>query len=336
MNTNPHPPASKYLFLQIWVLTSVLILTACQRPLFPTYNKKICTPPSSPIFEGLTEGQEDYKSYQVGDSWNRKSMEDPGEFPYQVFQLFRTGMGQVGTGFYLGKFADKHIVMTAGHVYDDLNSCHNEVNFLVRYKSLRFYVTCDDWHYKFAENDAMIFSITTENPEHLNLLKPVEFNTEHQTGEALNLISVDNDYDYNFDWKVDDQKDCRLLSTEEKVLEDPDCNVSGALLQSWSLPVGCDGKHGDSGAPVYDKNLRLKGLLWTGKFPKLSQSSNQLLSDLNAQSPTLWKEYNYIVPMSALEKEIDKDLSSKFHLSMDSRNILSALTEKIKADNTKE
>lgn len=311
-----------------------MILTSCQSPLFPTYNNKnICTPPpKAPLFSDADPLAEDPSAYQVGDTWNRHTMEDPKDFPYQVLQLYRTGMGAVGTGVYLGQFAGQHIVMTAAHVYPELQSCFNEVNFLVRYKSLRFYVTCSQWHYKFAQNDIMLFAITTENEEHLNLLKPVTFSTIHQSGEALRLVSIDNDDSYNFLWNIDDQKDCKLLSSREQLLEDPDCSEQSTSLRSWSLPIGCDGKHGDSGAPVYDQDLRLKGLLWTGKFPKLSASSAQLLQDFEAQSDNLWKEYNYMVPITSLEQEIDEDLAQKFHLHENSRDILRSLSEKIKED----
>lgn len=311
----------------------LFFLSGCQRNIFPSYNKKICTPPA----QALDSDTESYVSYQVGDTWDRLTLEDPKDFPLQVLQLFRTGAGQAGTGVYLGKFAGRHIVMTASHVYEDLQSCYNEVNFLVRHRALRFYVTCSDWHHKFEDNDIMLFSITTENEEHLNLFKPVDFSSTHQKGEALNLVSVSSDYDYNFSWSIDDQKDCQLLSTHEKTLEDPDCGVPQSKpISSWSLPVGCDGKHGDSGAPVYDKDFRLKGVLWTGKFPKLNSSTERLQADMEAESSDLWKEYNYIVPISSLEREMDDLLANKFHLNSVSREVMQALSEKIKADRTKD
>lgn len=317
----------KYIFISL--MLSLSFLYGCQKSTNNHSQHKICTPPShAPALDA-----DDFSLYQIGEAWDRTTMEDPKHFPYQVFQLYRTGMGEVGTGVYLGKFAGRHIVMTAAHVYPELSSCYNEVNFLVHHRSLRFYVTCSDWHYKFEDNDIMLFSIQTENEEHLNLLQAPTFNMVHELGEALNLVGINSDYNYNFSWSVDDKKDCRLLSAQEKILVDPDCGIpQNDALESWSLPIGCDGKHGDSGAPVYDKDHRLKGLLWTGKYPKMDQTSDLLLSDLISQSGSLWKNYNYMVPMTSLQNEIETKLSKTFHLGDDTRAVLDELQKKLSRD----
>lgn len=304
-------------------------LSSCHRTLnFPTQNKKICGPAEQEVLDF-----NDLSLYQVGDQWDRVTMEDPKDLAYQTLLLSRTGMGPIGTGVYLGVFGDKHIVMTAAHVYPELSSCSEEVNFLFKHNGLRFYVTCSGWSYKLKDNDVMFFAIQTENPEHLNFFKPVSFDTKHIAGESLNLVGVTRDYNYDYSWNIDDQKDCRLLSSTQKIVIDPDCGVyPGTPTQSWSLPIGCDGKHGDSGAPIFNKDLKLKGLLWTGKFPKQNQSSSQLLNDLQYQSERIWTDYNYIVPISSVEKEIDHILENTFHLSEETRSILESISHQIKID----
>lgn len=312
------------------VLLFILInFTGCQNSDGPRPIKsKICQPKNSDW-----GSEENTKDYQIGNEWNRTLMDSPLHLPLQVMQMYRTGLGEVGTGIYLGKFGNKHIAMTVSHIFQDLISCKDEVNFLVKFQDTRFLVECADWHYKFKDLDLMLFALRSDDPNNLELLKPVTFDTNHNAGEALNLISIEKQKDFSFRWFIDDSKDCTLLSSQAKLLIDPDCNTEEKQkLSSWSLPMGCDGKHGDSGSPVYNKDLKLKGLLWTGRYPKQKWDTQLLFDDLNTQSENIWQNYNYIVPISALEKEIDTTVKHTVHLKDSTRLILDEISKKIKAD----
>lgn len=261
--------------------------------------------------------------YQIGTRWNRDQIKSVDLEARRVFQLYRSGMGAVGTGVYIGKFADRHLVMTAAHVYKSLASCSDEVSFLAVSDEINFLYYCSGWHFFLQESDVLIFEILSPDTGALEaLVAPrLEFNALGAY-ESLRMVSIERLYpEYNFTWQEDKSQDCRVLNNQARELVDVDqISETSEQLRSWSLPVGCDGMHGDSGAPLFNREDALVGILWTGKFPK----SDGALSIYPKDPSLLWSEYNYMVPLNKVREELNKIITDK-SLDIDSLSILSEI-----------
>lgn len=267
--------------------------------------------------------------YQLGEKWDRQLLENPSHLPFQVFQLYRAGLGAVGTGVYLGYFNKKHLMLTAAHIYTKMQDCSLEADFLLNYNNESSYFFCKGWTYELENSDALIFEINADD-ESLHKLIPVSFSQQKSTKDLpLKLVSIERlQPQFLFNWFVDDASDCRILGDESKIIKDPDTSELDGNLKSWSLPVGCDGQHGDSGAPVYDYEDKLKGIVWTGKYPKTS-----LITDFAAlDEKELWSELNYIVPIEKIFSEIDYDRAQSYNLSKETIMTLDSLSQKFQDD----
>lgn len=277
------------------------------------------------------EGSARENSYQIGLSWNRKILDDTSKVAGQIFQLYRNGMGAVGTGTYLGEIGGRHLVMTAAHTYNQLSSCKEEVSFIAKSEEFDLYFSCSGWSYKLYENDILFFEIESFDEGAFEKLNPVSFSSrELIKGEPLQMITIERQMPgFNFNWFVDDSSECILLEDHGRYFKDPDDVILSEELNrltSWSLPIGCDGQRGDSGAPVFDKDLGLAGVLWTGKYPKTDVSNS--LKSLTADS--VWSNFNYMVPMSTVDAEISSILEKRPEITFDTVKVLTSLRDKIR------
>lgn len=248
----------------------------------------------------------DPTDWKLGKDWDRRPLEHPQTERRQVFQLYRTGMGAVGTGVYLGQINGKHLAMTAGHVYQQLKNCAEEVNFLLSLEDHMNYYTCTGWFMKLQQNDVFIFEFEGHsNPS--DSFKPLRFSDSKLTTDMpLKIVVVDREQDdYKFSWSVDASEDCRLLAETPRIIKDPD-HLNPTDIQSWSLPIGCDAHDGDSGAPVLDGNNQLLGIIWTGKYPKSENAKP--LNELEGED--LWTEANYMIPIVKIVGELKELLES--------------------------
>ncbi|MGH1468882.1 MAG: hypothetical protein ACRBBP_08405 [Bdellovibrionales bacterium] len=271
--------------------------------------------------------------YQIGVEWNRRVLENVDVASRQVFQLYRSGMGAVGTGTYIGEIGGKHLVMTAAHTYKELSSCRNEVSFIAKSEKFDLYFYCSDWSFQLKDNDVLFFEIKSPDAGAFENLKPVAFSEKSlKAGDPLRMLTIERLMpDFNFNWFIDDSSDCVLLRENSRYLLDPDTGVQekgdgSDRLASWSLPIGCDGKHGDSGAPVFDEEFGLTGILWTGKYPKTEASGD--IKFLSTRS--VWSNFNYMVPISKISSELERVIGNEFYLSLETRNVLKGLSAAIK------
>ena len=269
--------------------------------------------------------------YQIGENWERKLVTNQESFAGQIFQLYRLGMGSVGTGFYIGKIAGKHLVMTAAHTYKDLVSCKDEINFIAKSKDFDFHFYCSGWSFQLKENDILFFEVLASDVSAYEKLHAVDFVNKKpiNKGDRLKLLTIKrNSPEFSFDWFIDESSDCIVLSDKSRVLEDPDSAIleSGeSKIKSWSLPVGCDGMHGDSGAPVFNEDFKLVGVLWTGKYPK----TNNVADIKNLNEDTIWNELNYIVPISKISDELHEIANNQVYLSLYTRNMIGHIADKL-------
>ncbi len=241
-------------------------------------------------------------SYQTGPTWNREKLILTTNLPFQILNMNRAYKGDVGVGVYLGEFKGKHIGMTAAHLYPDLTSCKDEVSFLIQDQEQFHYYPCDGWSFTLKDNDIMFFEISIQSAD-INLLSPVNVSKNPTSiNQQLKLITFERNFeDQTVELYSDSSTECKTLSNEAKQIADPDIS-DDRMITSWSMAMGCDSRHGDSGAPVYNEVQQLVGLLWTGKYPK-NQSSQSFSSLTETQ---LWEDYNYFVPVEKIKEELGK------------------------------
>ncbi len=268
--------------------------------------------------------------YQIGQNWDRQILIDRSNTAGQIFQLYRHGMGAVGIGTYIGKIEGKHLVMTAAHTYNKLSSCQDEIGFIAKPKGLNLYFYCSGWSFQLKKNDILFFEINSNHDDAFDKLIPAQFSNENLvTGAALKMITIERLMpNFNFNWFIDNSKDCMLLADTSRYLKDLDSSVSKETsnkILSWSLPIGCDGKHGDSGAPVFDQNSGLVGVLWTGKYPKTNASK----SLVSLSTDSMWSNFNYMVPMSTISLELKTLVNEELYISLKTRRVLQAIQNKI-------
>ncbi len=242
----------------------------------------------------------DNEDFKIGENFDRVPIKRPAIERRQIFQLYRTGMGPVGTGIYLGQVNGKHLAMTAGHVYHDLKNCADEVNFLLSLEKEMHYFTCTGWSLRLTENDVFIFEFGGDiNPNFLFKKIPLS-KYPLVKYQPLKLLSIDRHHqDFVFQWSVDSSDDCQILDHRAKRLKDPD-KGNPTNTTSWSLPIGCDAHDGDSGAPVVNGNDELVGIVWTGQYPKekFSAPMNQLPLD------EIWAKSNFMIPVTKIFEEL--------------------------------
>lgn len=246
----------------------------------------------------------DHSDYKIGENFDRVPVARPAVERRQVFQLYRTGMGPVGTGIYLGQVNGKHLAMTAGHVYHDLADCSEEVNFLLSLETELHYFACSGWSLKLKDNDVFLFEFSGDvNPS--TLFKKVSLSTKTLSKhQPLKLLAIDRHHqDFVFQWSIDTSDDCQVLDSTPRLLKDPD-NGNPTNTISWSIPIGCDAHDGDSGAPVFDGNDEVVGIIWTGQYPKeeFSAPMDQLSAD------EIWTKSNFMIPITKILDEL-KNLS---------------------------
>ncbi len=104
---------------------------------------------------------------------------------------------------------------------------------------------------------------------------------------TLNFVMSFNIYIFANDLKAiveDINADCRFLYTGSRYITDPYPTNKESPISSWSIPVGCDAKPGDSGAPVFNNKGKVLGILWDGKLTKQFVSSESLIKRINSKS----------------------------------------------------
>lgn len=241
---------------------------------------------------------------QLGDSWDRTALENT-PFENTLFLGGSEFQGRVGQLVYLGEFQKQYLFITAKHIVNENEDiCDRLVN--IRNRDGKVILDCSSFITSLDESDISIIAMKPRSHFNADKLTPVRFQKNIKKGDKLQLLtrSADDSRIYS-----DSSPDCLLLAEAPKQISDPDTSDEGRLA-SWSLPVGCDAEHGDSGAPVLNQQNEVVGFLWTGKFPKSSLSSQSLKEVLKTQGPNLWNDFNYIVPISKIVEEIEKKLAS--------------------------
>lgn len=252
---------------------------------------------------GLALGQD---AYRVGSVFSRIAAEKSSLGPEQQASIVSIGRA---TGFYLGDLQDRSFFITNRHVIRSEQLCRASV---VRTQAGVF--PCRRLVGSWEEIDLAIIETSL-----VNGLVPLKFDTETEikAGDAMSVAGFGR-------WPqlsavptltVNEDDDCRAFLGQGAAMQlsDPDeINPTPGFV--WSLPMGCDVMHGDSGAPVLSRGTgKVVGIVWTGVFPKpaIAQDSAELRKMLAAQKAESQLILNYMVPSVSIAEVLRESLSDK-------------------------
>jgi hypothetical protein len=244
---------------------------------------------------------------QIGTSFDRKIDPLESNFDKTIFSIKSEMSGTQGVAVYLGEFNQQKLFITNKHIinqeYDNCDSLLSLVDV-----QARIYMGCSGFVYSFKNLDLSILSMNHVFATDVDFeFIPLEFSFDLiATQQSFVLRTFDDDLKALV---MDDSQDCVALDSTPQFITDPDPTNSDDPIVTWSLPVGCDAKPGDSGAPVFLAGTdKAYGLLWGGKYEKNYTSSASLKKQILENNPRLWSDYNFIIPAIDLKNELKAEL----------------------------
>ncbi len=261
----------------------------------------------------------DTKDYRIGDEWGKirvtKVMMD-SETPAFVRAVSATAkLPKGGTGFYLGKFNNEHILATNHHVCPTRSYCDGDnVSFPVfkkKFKVVGFYITL-------PQIDLTLLKIKVKEQDEAELMAVAKnFSFQKDVTRGMELLTSGFGVGGNPGsvMMVNQDSDCKVYSGdgEYRLMADPDTMNPGSY-KAWSFAHSCDISHGDSGSAMVERSTGdVVGIVWTGKLPKSKfvQSSAELIHLLNNPSEAIWEELAYAVPAPKIADSLRKILGDR-------------------------
>ena len=257
--------------------------------------------------------------YRIGDEWGKKEVtrQDMAKIPALDRAAHATARVGGATGFVLGKFGNEWVLATNYHVCPEAWDCEgSRVTFTLG--NIRVYIKKFLRSYTAIDLALLTLDIQPGSEEEAYLQKYAKnfaFTEGFSAGEELVTVgygsagnpmqSLVGNWDY----------DCKIFSQsgDMRFMNDPDAFNPGSYTV-WSIATGCDVSHGDSGSAMVNRQTgAVKGIIWTGKFPKIEniQSSAYLDELLKTNTEEVWTELNYMVPaqqiLSILKDSVQKD-----------------------------
>lgn len=274
----------------------------------------------------------DTKDYRIGDEWGKnrvtRVMMD-SETPAFVRAVSATAkMPKGGTGFYLGKFNNEHVLATNHHVCPTRNYCDGDnVSFPVfkkKFKVTGFYITL-------PQIDLTLLKIKVNEKDESELMAVAKnFSFEKDVTRGMELLTSGFGVGGNPGsvMMVNQDSDCKVYSgdAEYRLMADPDTMNPGSY-KAWSFAHSCDISHGDSGSAMVERNTGdVVGIVWTGKLPKSKfvQSSAELINLLNNPTEAIWEELAYAVPATKIAESLRRILGDR-NLHPATKETISAL-----------
>jgi hypothetical protein len=255
-------------------------------------------------------GLELNSTYQIGDEWGKKPVTDLSVYSEELQRVIRaTARVGGGTGFYLGKFAGKHVVATNFHVCEVSFDCEG---VMAQFSILRKSFEVVKWLGSWNTVDLALLVIDVPNAEDEALLEenaiPFQWEAKLTRGQALATAGYGVADNQSRKIVMNMDSDCVVFSGEEeyRLLADPD-DLNPGPYKAWSFANGCDVSHGDSGSAMVDRTTgQAIGIIWTGRIPKNPkvQSSEYLNGLLRSPTEDVWKELSYGVPASKMHSHL--------------------------------
>lgn len=251
----------------------------------------------------LTESVAGTDDYRLGDEWGKRPVTASTlETASAAFKRGALATAKTGgaTGFYLGKFAGRHIMATNHHVYEGANQC---LGRRISFPLLNVSVTCAEFLGSWPEIDLALF-VAEVNPADEAKLAAVaanfQFDQDIKAGEKLLTIGFGVAGNWGGQLMANQDNDCYVFSKdgEYRQMADPD-RWNPGTYRAWSFAVGCDVSHGDSGSAMLDRETgKVVGIIWTGRIPKSAnvQRSDYLAKLFQSGGEEIWEELSYAVP----------------------------------------
>jgi hypothetical protein len=272
------------------------------------------------------------EDYRIGSGWGKRALSAAGlkkETPaFQRAALATVFLPVGGTGFYLGKFAGKHVIATNHHVCPTERDClGDQADFRLlkkRYKISKFYITLPN-----VDLSLLAIDIPAADEKLMSTVaRNFAFNKDIQKGMDLITIGFGVGGNPSNNIMGNNDSDCKVFSQtgEYKLLADPD-ELNPADYKAWSFSHGCDVSHGDSGSAMVDRATSdVVGIVWTGKIPKapIAQDSAALTEMLKTSSPLIWKELAFAVPAVKI-KAFLIPLTTDSQLDAETKSVFKAL-----------
>ncbi len=245
---------------------------------------------------------------QIGTFFDQKLDPQDSKFDKSIFTIRSEMTGTQGIAIYLGDFYGKKIFLTNRHIInEDTDDCDSQLS-LVDVKG-RIYLGCSGFIHSFTNIDLTLISMDHVFNTNTDFeFKALSFSFDPiLINQNLFLRTIDNDLKALV---LDESLDCMALDSNVRMIFDPFPQADETKIRSWSLPVGCDAKPGDSGAPVFALNSsQVVGILWGGKHNKSYTSSEDLVRQVHETSSRIWQDYNFIIPSSVIKSELANEIS---------------------------
>jgi hypothetical protein len=260
----------------------------------------------------------DTEQYRLGDEWGKRPLrvEDlSGELPSVRRAALATASVGGATGFYLGKFAGKHVLATNHHVMESEWGCNGRT---IRFPLLGVRGRCREMLGTWNNIDLTLFTAEFEGAEDEAKLAAVAgnflFHGDVQPGQDLLTVGFGVAGNTMRRPMVNTDSDCFVFSGsgEYRLMADPDALNPGPD-RVWSFALGCDCSHGDSGSAIVDRRTGdVVGIIWTGRIPKTEQAgkSRFLREIFESRSESIWTELTYAVPAKKIGEVLTAGLSS--------------------------
>ncbi len=260
--------------------------------------------------------------YQLGPSWSKQPVTSDtiNKVPEKLKQnAFIVAQFLGGTSFYLGKHNNKHLMATNFHVLPSPLNCYSLNR--ARFSILKESFSCKEFIVGVKETDLTIFEIDVpQNKEKLL----ASFTLAHSITTSGPLFSYGHG-----GWKnpkrsllFTHDEFCKSFSSAPNLIHDPD-TVNPVNYAVWSIPIGCDFSHGDSGSPVFNKDGHFVGIFWTGNAPKPSYlKERRYMEELyKERDERIWSELSYMSPL----QKIVEALKKRAHNGHPQKSTISAL-----------
>lgn len=272
------------------------------------------------------------EDYRLGDEWGKKrvTVENlQNESP--AFQRAAQATAYLpigGTGFYLGKFAGKHVIATNHHVCPAAADCvGDKASFKMvnkKFPMTKLYITLPNVDLSLLEIDV------PEADEELMMKIGKNFSFNRDLTKGLDLITIGYGVGGNpgGHMMANKDSDCKVFSANRdyKHLADPD-EFNPADYKAWSFAHACDISHGDSGSAMVDRNNGdVVGIVWTGKIPKseIVQSSANLKEMYDTSSGAIWRELSFAVPAVKIAEYL-QDATTETRYDSETRAVFKAI-----------
>gem|GEM_PF-5877993 len=281
------------------LILTIFFLSSCSK-----YSSKSADPHNSIEPEAVPGVQRHHT--QIGNFYDRVvgAQEIQKQYSRSILKIENSLTGSPGIAVFLGLFEDLYIFVTNKHVFDADKTACDEFLSVSSTDGLDFF-TCSEIAFSMKNMDLTFFGAerwSGSRDLHPQIFKSSAFAAQ----ESLTLRTIDRDLNQIV---IDQGQDCFALDFKPRFIKDPD-TLSDLSLSSWSLPIGCDSQPGDSGSPVFDQEGFVAGILWGGKTVKNFKSSADILLESLTGHELVWRDYNFMVPASAIKLGLETGVES--------------------------